>query len=77
MNLRKFLTFFWEMHHAMYDANAMSSLLQDIEQAHRGVSLPSPSDFAPFLGYMLSTDPQGGRRLLQFSSSRILAEALH
>lgn len=47
-----------EMHHAMYDANAMSNLLQDIEMAHRGASLPSPSDFAPFLGYMLSTDPK-------------------
>lgn len=45
-----------EMHHAMYDGNAMSSLLEDVEDVYRGVALRPASEFAPFLDYMMSTD---------------------
>ena len=45
-----------DMHHALYDANAMSILLSEIEQICRGVKLPSPPPFSDFLAYMVSCD---------------------
>jgi len=45
-----------EMHHAMYDGNAMLNLLHEVEETYRGASLPPAPEFAPFLDYMLSMD---------------------
>lgn len=57
-----------EMHHTMYDGNAMSNLLRDLENAYHGAILSSPPRFASFIYHMLSTDLEAGddlfRRLL-------------
>lgn len=44
------------MHHAMYDGEAMSQLLFEIEQAYHSKLLPPPTSFGPFLTEMASTD---------------------
>lgn len=44
-----------DMHHALYDANAMTNLLREVEGLYRGQSLPEPASFKPFLDYMVST----------------------
>jgi amino acid adenylation domain-containing protein len=43
-----------DMHHALYDANAMSNLLYEVEQLYRDQSLPAPVSFNPFLDFMVS-----------------------
>ncbi|GAB7350568.1 hypothetical protein MBLNU459_g1145t2 [Dothideomycetes sp. NU459] len=45
-----------DMHHAMYDGNAMSNLLAEVEQAYNGASLAAPATFDRFLEYMVSLD---------------------
>lgn len=45
-----------EMHHAMYDGNAMSNLLRDVENLYQSKRLPDPIRMGPFLDHMLSTD---------------------
>ncbi|KAH0359371.1 peptide synthetase, partial [Aureobasidium melanogenum] len=44
-----------DMHHALYDANAMSNLLHDVEQSYKDQSLPAPVSFKPFLDFMVSS----------------------
>ncbi|TIA84960.1 peptide synthetase [Aureobasidium pullulans] len=43
-----------EMHHALYDANAMANLLQEVEELYEDHELPAPVSFKPFLDHMLS-----------------------
>jgi len=43
-----------DMHHALYDANAMSNLLSEIERSFQGNKLPDPASFPKFLEHMLS-----------------------
>lgn len=45
-----------DMHHALYDANALSTLLHEVEETYNGSTLPSAVSFVPFLDYMLSAD---------------------
>lgn len=45
-----------DMHHALYDANAMSVLLSEIEQVCKGNKLFAPPSFSDFLDHMVSTD---------------------
>lgn len=47
-----------DMHHALYDGNAMSDLLSEVEQAYKGASLPAPADFGEYLEYMVSLDTE-------------------
>lgn len=44
-----------DMHHALYDANAMSNLLLEVEQSYKDQSLPAPVSFKPFLDFMVSS----------------------
>ncbi|KAG9899731.1 peptide synthetase, partial [Aureobasidium melanogenum] len=44
-----------DMHHALYDANAMSNLLLEVEQSYKDQSLPDPVSFKPFLDFMVSS----------------------
>nr|AAD00581.2 peptide synthetase [Aureobasidium pullulans] len=44
-----------DMHHALYDANAMSNLLYEVEQLYKDQSLSAPVSFKPFLNFMIST----------------------
>ncbi|KAM9876129.1 amino acid adenylation domain-containing protein [Verticillium dahliae] len=52
-------TFFlvFTCHHALYDGESMSVLLQEIEQLVRGESLPSPIPYTPVIRQMLSPQP--------------------
>ncbi|KAI4729506.1 peptide synthetase [Aureobasidium sp. EXF-10728] len=43
-----------DMHHALYDANAMSSLLYEVEQLYKDQPLPEPISFKSFLNFMTS-----------------------
>jgi amino acid adenylation domain-containing protein len=43
-----------DMHHALYDANAMSNLLYEVEQLYKDQSLSTPVSFKPFLDFMIS-----------------------
>ena len=43
-----------DMHHALYDANAMSNLLYEIEQLYKDQPLSAPVSFKPFLDFMVS-----------------------
>ncbi|THX29770.1 peptide synthetase [Aureobasidium pullulans] len=43
-----------EMHHALYDANAMANLLQEVEELYEDHELPATVSFKPFLDHMLS-----------------------
>jgi hypothetical protein len=43
-----------DMHHALYDANAMSNLLYEVEQLYKEQSLSTPISFRPFLDFMVS-----------------------
>jgi amino acid adenylation domain-containing protein len=43
-----------DMHHALYDANAMSNLLYEVEQLYKDQSLSAPVSFRPFLDFMVS-----------------------
>lgn len=45
-----------DMHHALYDGNAMSNLLSEIEQAYKGAPLSAATDFGSYLDYMVSLD---------------------
>ncbi|KAK6003449.1 hypothetical protein QM012_009220 [Aureobasidium pullulans] len=47
-----------DMHHALYDANAMSNLLHEVEQSYKDQSLPAPVSFKPFLDYMVSSSAE-------------------
>lgn len=44
------------MHHALYDGEAMSLLLCEIEQVYHRKELPVPTSFSPFLANMASID---------------------
>ncbi|KAH0111964.1 peptide synthetase, partial [Aureobasidium melanogenum] len=44
-----------DMHHALYDANAMSNLLLEIEQSYKDQSLSDAVSFKPFLDFMVSS----------------------
>ncbi|KAG9584471.1 peptide synthetase, partial [Aureobasidium melanogenum] len=44
-----------DMHHALYDANAMSNLLLEVEQSYKDQSLSDPVSFKPFLDFMVSS----------------------
>ncbi|KAI4743524.1 peptide synthetase [Aureobasidium sp. EXF-12298] len=44
-----------DMHHALYDANAMSNLLLEVEQSYKDQSLSDPISFKPFLDFMVSS----------------------
>ncbi|RBQ87322.1 hypothetical protein VDGD_20703 [Verticillium dahliae] len=52
-------TFFlvFTCHHALYDGESMSVLLQEVEQLVRGESLPSPIPYTPVIRQMLSPQP--------------------
>ncbi|CRK13661.1 hypothetical protein BN1708_010896 [Verticillium longisporum] len=52
-------TFFlvFTCHHALYDGESMSVLLQEIEQLVRGEGLPSPIPYTPVIRQMLSPQP--------------------
>ncbi|KEQ90207.1 hypothetical protein AUEXF2481DRAFT_84135 [Aureobasidium subglaciale EXF-2481] len=43
-----------DMHHALYDANAMFNLLLEVEQTYRDQKLADPISFKPFLDRMVS-----------------------
>ncbi|PNS17152.1 Nonribosomal peptide synthetase 2 [Sphaceloma murrayae] len=45
-----------DMHHALYDANAMSILLEDVERSQRSEELPASVTFDTFLEHMLHKD---------------------
>lgn len=45
-----------DMHHALYDANAMSNLLYEVEQLYKHQSLSTPVSFKPFLSFMVAAD---------------------
>ena len=47
-----------DMHHALYDANAMSNLLYEVEQLYKDQSLPAPVSFKPFLDFMVSASAE-------------------
>ncbi|GAB7345699.1 hypothetical protein MBLNU457_3977t2 [Dothideomycetes sp. NU457] len=51
-----------DMHHALYDANAMSNLLGEIEQTLEGTKLSKPASFSSFLEHMLSGNPEDADR---------------
>ncbi|KAF2153761.1 peptide synthetase [Myriangium duriaei CBS 260.36] len=42
-----------DMHHSLYDANAMSILFEELEQLHRHETLPAPVLFDDFLDFMV------------------------
>lgn len=44
-----------EIHHVLYDAEAMSILLDEIQSLYHGRSLPTPVPFAHYLAYLEST----------------------
>ncbi|KAL1311274.1 hypothetical protein AAFC00_001462 [Neodothiora populina] len=45
-----------DMHHALYDGNAMSNLLLEVERSYHGVALPAPARFEAFLDHIVSLD---------------------
>ncbi|KAF2226238.1 peptide synthetase [Elsinoe ampelina] len=45
-----------DIHHALYDANAMANLLEEVERSQRSEDLPSPISFDGFLEQMLHGD---------------------
>ncbi|KAI4745069.1 peptide synthetase [Aureobasidium sp. EXF-12298] len=47
-----------DMHHALYDANAMANLLHEIEQLYKDQSLAAPVSFEPFLRFMASASAE-------------------
>ncbi|GAM88067.1 nonribosomal peptide synthetase [Dothideomycetidae sp. 11243] len=44
-----------DMHHSLYDANAMSNLQQEVEMLQNNESLPEATQFGKFLDFMLQT----------------------
>jgi aryl carrier-like protein len=44
------------MHHALYDAVAMSQLLEEVQQTYLGISLPAVVPFELFLEHVISVD---------------------
>lgn len=50
------------IHHALYDAEAMSELLQDVEKIYFGQPLPEVVSFDAFLQKMVSTDQEESSR---------------
>jgi len=51
-----------DMHHALYDANAMSNLLSEIGQTLKGTKLSNPASFSAFLEHMLSGNAEAADR---------------
>jgi amino acid adenylation domain-containing protein len=46
-------------HHALYDGIAISTLLQEIQDAYHGSKLPPPISYHPYLEHMVSQDTDG------------------
>jgi aryl carrier-like protein len=45
-----------DMHHALYDANALANLLREVEEIYRDRPLAEPISFKPFLDHMFSVN---------------------
>ena len=45
-----------QIHHALYDGQAIATLLQDVEQAYRSCEVFNTTSLEPYLDYMLSLD---------------------